>query len=165
VYIMPRGNPIIFISLAFLHSGDATCNTPHTDPSQEVGYYTSQSGPNLQKSVSLSLSRAPSTNHRATVNNTVLPKSTARVSLGVRSDSKHRQLAHQVGGLSSIRASSMAITFKNKITLCPGAMFRFACIADEEGTLHHVADPHEKKPSLGIPREARARPSPQLRGR
>jgi hypothetical protein len=30
-------------------------------------------------------------NHRATINNTVLPKSTARVSPSVRSDSKHRQ--------------------------------------------------------------------------
>jgi hypothetical protein len=55
----------------------------------------------------------------------------------------------------------MAITFKNKITLRPGAMFHFgtiSCITDEEGTLHHIADPPEKTPSLGIPREARARP-------
>jgi hypothetical protein len=54
VYIRPRGNPTIFIELALLHSGDTTCNTPHTDPSQEVGYYASQSDPNLQKIVSLS---------------------------------------------------------------------------------------------------------------
>jgi hypothetical protein len=32
----------------------------------------------------------PSTNHRATISNTVLPKSTTRVSSGVRSDTKHR---------------------------------------------------------------------------
>jgi hypothetical protein len=71
-----------------------------------------------------------------------------------------------------IKASSMAITFKNKITLCPRAMFRFgtiSCIADEEGTLHRVADPPEKKPSSGIPREARARlrtvPPPAARGK
>jgi hypothetical protein len=54
----------------------------------------------------------------------------------------------------------MAITFKNKITLHPGAMFRFgtiSCIADKEGTLHRIADPPEKKPSSRIPREARAR--------
>jgi hypothetical protein len=54
----------------------------------------------------------------------------------------------------------MAIVFKSKITLRPGAMFCFgtiSCIADKEGTLHHVADPPEKKPSSGIPREARAR--------
>jgi hypothetical protein len=49
----------------------------------------------------------------------------------------------------------MAITFKNKITLSPGAMFRFgniSCIV----TLHHVADTLEKIPSSGIPREAKA---------
>jgi hypothetical protein len=57
MYIRPRGNPIIFIiSLALLHSGDATSNTPHIDPSQEVVYYASQSGPNLQKIACLSLS-------------------------------------------------------------------------------------------------------------
>jgi hypothetical protein len=50
----------------------------------------------------------------------------------------------------------MAITFKNKITLSPRAMFSFgtiSCIADEGGTLHRVADPPEEKPSSGIPRE------------
>jgi hypothetical protein len=94
-----QGKPIIFIpdlliSLANLHSGDTTCNPPHTDPPQEVGYYTSPSDPNLQKIVclSLSLSRASNTNHWVTINNTVLPKSTARVTLGVRSDSKCRQV-------------------------------------------------------------------------
>jgi hypothetical protein len=44
-----------------------------------------------------------------------------------------------------------------------------SCIADEEGTLHRVADPPEKKPSLGIPRKARARlwavPPPATRGK
>jgi hypothetical protein len=120
----------------------------------------------------LSLSRAPSTNHRATVNNTVLPKSTARVSLGVRFDSKHRQLARQVGGVSLIKASPMAITFKNKTTLRSGAMFRFgtiSCIADEEGILHRVANPPKKKPSSRILRGTRARlrtaPPPAARGK
>jgi hypothetical protein len=78
----------------------------------------------------------------------------------VRSDTRCRQLAHQVGGVSLIKASSLTITFKNKITLRPGAMFRFgtiSCIANEEGTLHRVADPPEKKSSLGILREAKAR--------
>jgi hypothetical protein len=54
----------------------------------------------------------------------------------------------------------MAITFKNKITLSPGAMFCFgtiSCIEDVEGTLHCIADPPEKKPFSGIPREAKAR--------
>jgi hypothetical protein len=32
-----------------------------------------------------------------------------------------------------------------------------SCIADVEGTLHHVADPPEKRPSSRIPREAKAR--------
>jgi hypothetical protein len=59
-----------------------------------------------------------------------------------------------------IKASSMAITFKNKITLRPGAMFRFgtiSCIVDKEGTLHRIADPPEKKPSSEILRGAGAR--------
>jgi hypothetical protein len=59
-----------------------------------------------------------------------------------------------------IKASSMAITFKNKITLRPGAMFCFvtiSCVADEEGTLHCIADLPKKKPSSGIPKEAGAR--------
>jgi hypothetical protein len=59
-----------------------------------------------------------------------------------------------------IRASSMAITFKCKITLRPGAMFCFgtiSCVADEEETLHHVADPLEKKLSSGNLREAKAK--------
>jgi hypothetical protein len=47
-----QGYPIISvdhlpISLAFLHSGDLAFNPPHIDPPQEVGYYASQSGPNL----------------------------------------------------------------------------------------------------------------------
>jgi hypothetical protein len=51
-YIRPRGYPIISIdhlpiSLAFLRSRDFTCNPPHKDPPQEVGYYASPSGPNL----------------------------------------------------------------------------------------------------------------------
>jgi hypothetical protein len=41
----------------------------------------------------------------------------------------------------------MAISFKCKIS----------CIADEEGTLHRVADPPEKKLSSGILRKARAK--------
>jgi hypothetical protein len=53
-YIRPRGYPIISIdhlpiSLAFLHSRDLTCNPPQIDPPQEVGYYASPSGLNLQK--------------------------------------------------------------------------------------------------------------------
>jgi hypothetical protein len=66
----------------------------------------------------------------------------------VRSDPKHRQLARQVGGVSTIQASSMAITFHNKITLRPGSVFCFgtiSSIADEDGTLHRIANPPKKK--------------------
>jgi hypothetical protein len=66
----------------------------------------------------------------------------------VRSDPKHRQLARQVGGVSTIQASSMAVTFYSKITQRPGSVFCFGTIssvADEEGILHRIADPPEKK--------------------
>jgi hypothetical protein len=58
-----------------------------------------------------------------------------------------------------MQASSMAITSKCKIALRPGTMFCFgtiSSIADEEGTLHRIADPLEKKLSSKIPRGARA---------
>jgi hypothetical protein len=66
----------------------------------------------------------------------------------VRSDPKHRQLARQVGGVSTIQASSMVVTFYSKITLRPGSVFCFGTIssvADEEGILHRIADLPEKK--------------------
>jgi hypothetical protein len=89
-------------------------------------------------------------NHRATVGNTVLLQKAPRgATLGARSDPKHQQ-ARQVGGVSLIQASSMAITFQHKIVLRPGSMFCFGTIssvADEEGTLHRIADPPERKPS------------------
>jgi hypothetical protein len=50
--------------------------------------------------------------------------------------------------VSTIQASSMAITFYSKITLRPGSVFCFGTIssvADEEGILHRIADPLEKK--------------------
>jgi hypothetical protein len=66
----------------------------------------------------------------------------------VWSDPKHRQLARQVGGVSTIQASSMAISFYSKITLRPGSVFCFGTIsfvADEEGILHRIEDPPEKE--------------------
>jgi hypothetical protein len=42
----------------------------------------------------------------------------------------------------------MVVTFHRKITLCPGSVFCFGTIssvADEEGTLHRIADPPKKK--------------------
>jgi hypothetical protein len=109
-------------------------------------------------------------NHRVTISDIVLPKSIPRVSPGVWSDTKHRQLARQVEDVSLIKVNSMAVIFKNKITLSPGAMFCFEtilCIADIEGTLHRVADPPEKRPSSAISREAEAslRATPLLTAR
>jgi hypothetical protein len=52
--------------------------------------------------------------------------------------------------VSLIQASSMAITFQQKIVLRPGSTFCFGTIssvADEEGTLRRIADPSERKPS------------------
>jgi hypothetical protein len=50
----------------------------------------------------------------------------------------------------------MAITFQHKIILRPGFVFCFGTIssvADEEGTLHRITDPLEKKPSSTISRK------------
>ena len=66
----------------------------------------------------------------------------------MRSDPKHRQLARQVGGVSTIQASSMAVTFHSKITMRPESIFCFGTIssvADEEGILHRLADLPERK--------------------
>jgi hypothetical protein len=55
--------------------------------------------------------------------------------------------------VSSIQASSMGVTFQHKIILRPGSMFCFGTISsvvDEEGTLHRIADPPEKKSSSKI---------------
>ncbi len=56
-------------------------------------------------------------------------------------------------GLSSIQASSMAVTFQHKIILRPGSVFCFetiSSVADEEGTLHRIVDPPERKSSSKI---------------
>jgi hypothetical protein len=79
---------------------------------------------------------------------------------GARSGPKHRQLAHQVGGVSLIQASSMAIIFQHKIALHPGSMFCFGTVSSmayEDGILHRIADPPEKKPSSKISEKARTR--------
>jgi hypothetical protein len=55
----------------------------------------------------------------------------------------------------------MATTFQHKIILCPGSVFCFGTIlfvADEEGTLHRIADPPEKKPSPTLSRKVRTKP-------
>jgi hypothetical protein len=73
--------------------------------------------------------------------------------------------------VSSIQASSMAVTFQHKIILRPGSIFCFGTIssvADDEGTLHRLADPPERKPSLEISekievRQEKARPPALLK--
>jgi hypothetical protein len=95
------------------------------------------------------------------------PKAPRGVTLGVRSDSKHRQLARKVGAVSLTQA-----TFQCKIALCPGSVFCFGTILsveDEKGILHCIADPPEKKLSLEITRKAKTRqrtvqpPAPQAK--
>jgi hypothetical protein len=47
----------------------------------------------------------------------------------------------------------MAVTFQRKIILRPGSVFCFetiSSVADEEGTLHRIADPPERKSSSKI---------------
>jgi hypothetical protein len=88
------------------------------------------------------------------------PKALRGVTLAVRSESKHRQLARQVGGVSLIQVSSMVFTSQCKIALPPRSVFCFrtiSSIVDENGTLHRIADPPEKNFSSEIPRKARAR--------
>jgi hypothetical protein len=53
----------------------------------------------------------------------------------------------------------MAITFQHKIVLRPRSTFCFGTIssvADEEGTLHRIADPPERKPFLNKLRKSRS---------
>jgi hypothetical protein len=64
----------------------------------------------------------------------------------------------------------MAVTFQHKIILCPGSMFCFGTIssvADEEGTLHRIADLPERKLSSKISEKIEAKqekaPPPMLR--
>jgi hypothetical protein len=54
----------------------------------------------------------------------------------------------------------MAVTFQHKIVLCPGSVFCFGTIsfvADEEGTLHRIADPPERKSSSKISGKVRVK--------
>jgi hypothetical protein len=98
----------------------------------------------------LSLVRPAGTIELQSVTPSYSKKAPRRATPGARSDPKHRQLARQVGGVSLIQASSMVVTFQHKIVLRPGSMFCFGTIssvADEEGTLHRIADPPERKSS------------------
>jgi hypothetical protein len=84
------------------------------------------------------------------------PKAPRGVTLGVRLDSKHRQLARKVGVVSLIEASSMVVTSQCKIALYPGSVFYFrtiSSIADEEGT--HSRSAEEVFP--GDPQESRSK--------
>jgi hypothetical protein len=54
----------------------------------------------------------------------------------------------------------MAVTFQHKIILRPRSVFCFGTIssvADEEGTLHRIVDPPERKPSSTISRKVRVK--------
>jgi hypothetical protein len=58
---------------------------------------------------------------------------------GAQSGHKHRQLSHQVVGVTLIHDVSMAIIFNTPITFNVGEVFRFgslSCIVDQEGVLH-----------------------------
>jgi hypothetical protein len=60
--------------------------------------------------------------------------------------------------VSSIQTSSMAVTFLHKIVFRPGSKFCFetiSAVADEEGTLHRIADPTERRSSSKISVEIR----------
>jgi hypothetical protein len=54
----------------------------------------------------------------------------------------------------------MAVTFQHRIILRPRSMFCFgtiSSIADEEGTLHHIVDPPERKFSSKISKKIGAK--------
>jgi hypothetical protein len=54
----------------------------------------------------------------------------------------------------------MAVTFLHKIILCPGSVFCFGTISsvvDEEGTLHRIVDPPERKSSSKISKKIGAK--------
>jgi hypothetical protein len=54
----------------------------------------------------------------------------------------------------------MTIIFQHKIALCHGSVFCFETISsvvDEEGILHRIADPPEKRPSSKISEKAGTR--------
>jgi hypothetical protein len=54
----------------------------------------------------------------------------------------------------------MAVTFQHKIILRPGSVFCFrtiSSVADEEGTLHRIADPPKRKSSSKISEKIRAK--------
>jgi hypothetical protein len=101
----------------------------------------------------LSLVRLARTIELQSVTPSYSKKAPRGATLGAWSDPKHRQLARQVGGVSLIQASLMAITFQHKIVLRPGSVFCFGTIssvADEEGSLHRIVDLPERKSSSKI---------------
>jgi hypothetical protein len=62
--------------------------------------------------------------------------------------------------VSSIQASSMAVTFQQKIILRPRSIFCFdtiSSVADEEGTLHRLADPPKRELSSETSEKIRVR--------
>jgi hypothetical protein len=167
-YIRPRGHPLknisllshLLSSLASLILENLLCNPPHkrSTPGRRVLRISKR--PEPVQDCLLSLVHLARTIELQSVTPSYSKKAPQGATLGARSDPKHRQLARQVGGVSLIQASSMAITFQHKIILRPRSMFCFGTIssvADEEGTLHRIADPPERKPSSTVSRKVRAK--------
>jgi hypothetical protein len=161
MYIRPRGTPPFSSHQHPISLVVTICNTIHIQKATPGSRILRSSKRPEPAKICLSLSLScRSTNHRVTISDIVLPKSTTRVTPGVRSDTKHRQLARQVGVVSLINTDSMVVIFKSKITFSPGAVFycgTISCMADVEGTLHRIATPPEKRSSLRSPKEAAAK--------
>jgi hypothetical protein len=143
VYIRPRGDPIIFMSLAPLHSRNTTCkHTTHTKPPPGSRVLRlskrpepAENRPSLSLSLSLSLSRASGTNHRATINNTVLPKGTTRVPRGVRSDSRHRHRSRILTNRIRSRIREKYIRVGYGMTLYPAVFVMVSSLTIGGGVL------------------------------
>jgi hypothetical protein len=96
------------------------------------------------------------------------PKNTSRGNPGCAVGPKTPTAGAPGRGVSTIQVSSMAVTIHSKITFRPGSTFCFgtiSSIADEEGTLHRVADPPRKKPPPTNSEDTGEAQSPALRKR
>jgi hypothetical protein len=94
------------------------------------------------------------------------PKNTLRGNPGCAVGPKTPTAGAPGRGVSTIQASSMVVTFNSKITMRPGSVFCFGTIssvADEEGILHRIADPPEKKSPPTNSENAGKAPPPALR--
>jgi hypothetical protein len=157
-YIRPRGHPFkdrthySAIHLSFLRIRESPCNSPYTVLSPGRRVLRTPKRPEPVNHCLPSLMRLARTIELQLTTPTY-SKSTLRGNPGCAVGPKPRQLARQVGGVSSIQASSMAITFLHKIVFRPGSTFCFgtiSAVADEAGTLHRIADPTKRRSSSKI---------------